>query len=313
MIAELDDTASSRQPRKRGKTPPVPPAGPRLLREVQYWEAAYDRLTEESRILKLAHDEWMRAHEIVVRQIHQWETWYKSLEADRDLYKKWEAEKAADLQRALHDSSTFGEQIQQWVAWYQSLEAERDLYKQWDSDKKGEIGGLLGSVREFQQNIDRMQEESSKILSLLERRDSEVRQLKAQLENEGRQHSARVHEWETWYKSLQADRDLYKAWDAEKKIEIDRQRGLSGELVKQREFWMNEHAKVVGQVQRWVAWFRSTQNERDQWRQVAEVRQGEIERQERVIHELRSYLEKVFRNPLHYIGILMHRLVGRKP
>src|ERR1700690_1778781 len=70
-----------------------------LVREAKYWEQTSDRLRAQLLELQKSHDAWKNAHEAVLKQLQQWEEWYKSLEKDRDLYKQWDVDKTTEIKQ----------------------------------------------------------------------------------------------------------------------------------------------------------------------------------------------------------------------
>lgn len=116
-----------------------------LVREMKYWEQTAERLRTQSQELQKSHDTWKSSHEAVLKQVQQWETWYKSLEKDRDLYKQWDADKKAEIERLANESRHLVEVVRQWEEWYKSLEADRDR-------KDAEIRELRGWIDALHRN-----------------------------------------------------------------------------------------------------------------------------------------------------------------
>ncbi len=168
-----------------------------LVNEIEYWEGAFDRLRGEFLDAVKEGGVWKKSHDDAASRVGEWEGWYKSLEEERELYKKWNAEKASEINRLnetcrrwqeAHDRAT--ETLRRWESWYGSLEKDRDLYKGWNAEKALEMERLS--------NVCRRWEDAHKHLTEL------------------------VTQWESWYKSLAEERDKYRLWDEQKREELQR-------------------------------------------------------------------------------------------
>lgn len=202
-----------------------------LVDQLKQWDD--DKINDIARLNKVveeliqAREFWEAEHSKVVEKIHQLEVWYKNLEQDRNLYKKWDADKINDIVRLNKvieelvqarefwkaEHSKVVEKIHQIEVWYKNLEQDRNLYKQWDDDKKNDIIRLNKVIEELIQAREFWKAEHAEVVE-------------------------KVHQLEVWYKDLEHDRNSYKQWEV-------------------------EHAKVVNLVHQWVDWFQDMQKNRD--------------------------------------------------
>ena len=151
-----------------------------LVHEINYWEAAYDRITATYLETKKALEGWKIAHENAARSVHQWEEWYKSLEQDRD------------------------------------------LFKQWDEEKKKEIERLQSFIQELRSVQEALQGENVQNTSQLQERIAIKKQTLERYKQDNEKIVAQVKQWEIWYADLQQDRDRYRQWDQDKRVELER-------------------------------------------------------------------------------------------
>ncbi len=184
-----------------------------LMREVGYWESAYDRLSAEFLRTMTDQEGWKKAHDDALQAVRRLEQWSRELEHDRDRYVAWDADKRRVIEtlnevliRWQSEHAKVVAQVEQWVAWFREVERDRDRYKQWDADKRKAIDTL-------ELELKRWQEEHRKVV-------------------------AQVEQWVAWFKELEQDRDRYKQWDADKRKAIE---ALQLEVKE----WQAEHRKVV--------------------------------------------------------------------
>jgi hypothetical protein len=136
-----------------------------------------------------------------------------------------------------------------------------------------------------------------------------------------------------WYEELEKDRDLYRQWDREKQAELERldssihnavrsrdfwaseHSKLESQLknaVRLRDFWASEHSKLESQLKLWVGWYEEVAKERDLFKMWDRDAKAVIERKDRELNDLNSWLERLMRNPLIYAAQFLRGLVRQK-
>lgn len=190
-----------------------------LLREVKYWQAAFDRISADVVTLKKSHDDWKLGYENIAAQIQQWEKWDndKKREIERLNTALVRLNQSVDVWKA--DNKKLIMQIQQWESWYKSLQEDRDKYKQWDHDKKAEIDHLNRSLEVWKAD-------QAKLVDT-------------------------VKQWEAWFKSMEADRDKYKKWDQDKRVAMDRQQLEIKQLGRRIELLLDNPLHYIRSFFRW--------------------------------------------------------------
>jgi chromosome segregation ATPase len=225
----------------------------------QEFEATIENLENRLSELHSAHDRWAADNQKFTGQVQQWETWYNDLRKDRDLYKQWDADKKQLIERLTKDveaaqqaarrwqeeNAKITAQVMQWETWYNELRKERDLYKQWDAEKKQLIDRLtkeltsawqednakiVAQVRQWETWYTDLKKDRDRYVQWDAEKKQALEQLKSdltasqviarQLLDDNQKIAGQVKQWETWYSDLRQDRDRYRKWDQDKRVEI---------------------------------------------------------------------------------------------
>ena len=147
---------------------------------------------------------------------------------------------------------------------------------------------LIEQYNEIKKTIEAWKSEHAKVVSLLNQRDAELAQVKSFWKSE---HAKVV--------SLLNQRDaeltqVKSFWENEHAKVVSLLNQRDAELIKERENWKEERAKLVAQVEQWVTWYKSLEEDCDHYKKLCEEENNLIE-------QLKIWNNKLLKNPFLYI------------
>jgi chromosome segregation ATPase len=116
-----------------------------------------------------------------------------------------------------------------WKQGYDNLAVQTKQWEEWNLDKEREIGRLNSWLTQLNQTVDVWKSDHKKLVALVAERDKQLQHAAEIFEAQSTKAAKQVGQWESWYKSMEKDRDLYRQWDADKKSAMEQQ----GEEIRQ--------------------------------------------------------------------------------